>query len=388
MSTQNYRTKTLFMERKNPSIENIWNIALDIGYSAVKGFSPNMIYSFPSYAVRISEDSQKISDTKESDILYKNNKTGEMWHVGACAQDMTSTSDSTDSEAFLYGRNRYYSDVFQVIASVGLAIGMMENKYGNPQGKNLVLQTGLPPAYLKKDSSLLKNALSGEKDFSVKIGNQPWRKFHFTLPEENIGIMSQPKGTLFSIAKDSDGKTNVNAKKYFNSNLLIFDPGFGTLDTFSIKNGYVDSYETCDNLGMKRVLKETSDEIFKQFDVEIPVPAMQKSLETGKVRCFKISTMETKDEDFDFILKEQSQKICMEAIEKIKTIYNNLVEYDYLVLAGGTSAAWNTYIREYFSKMTTLTIIAGNQNDTLPYIFSNVRGYYLYQFEKLQRNQK
>ena len=63
----------------------------------------------------------------------------------------------------------------------------------------------------------------------------------------------------------------------------------------------------------------------------------------------------------------------------------NLIDYDYLIITGGTGAAWLDQIRDKFKTMNTLTIINGNQNDNLPFIYNNVRGYYLYRYMKLKR---
>ena len=34
--------------------------------------------------------------------------------------------------------------------------------------------------------------------------------------------------------------------------------------------------------------------------------------------------------------------------------------------------------------MATLNVVSGNQNDTLPIVYSNVRGYYMYQYNKIK----
>ena len=43
-------------------------------------------------------------------------------------------------------------------------------------------------------------------------------------------------------------------------------------------------------------------------------------------------------------------------------------------------------IKKYFSEMKSITILQGNQNDKLSYIYSNVRGYYLYRYNLNVRN--
>lgn len=385
IKTSDFKTRTILTERRNLSAPGIWSIALDIGYSAVKGFSNNMVYCFPSYARKINTAMLNYGEPNPNDIQYRDNTTGEIWSVGESAQNMISSDETKDSNESLYGRNRYYSDMFKVIARVGLGIGMMKNSIDEPGNKNLVVQTGLPPAYLKSDTFMLQDALSGTHNFSIKIGNKPWVNLSFTLPIENVSVMAQPMGTLLSISTDSSGKPIPEANKYFKSNMLIFDPGFGTLDVFNLKNRMIASTETFDDLGMKRVLTETSNEIFKKFHQEVKVPAMQKSLESGSIKCFDRKARATTLQPFADILDEANKKVCHEALAKIDNIYNNLFDHDYLVITGGTGAAWSTLIREYYKNMENLTIISGNQNDNLPYIFSNVRGYYMFLISKLKK---
>jgi plasmid segregation protein ParM len=95
--------------------------------------------------------------------------------------------------------------------------------------------------------------------------------------------MAQPMGTLISIST-KDGKTISEAKKYFNSNVLIFDPGFGTFDIFDIKNRVISNYYSFSDLSMKQILIDTCDEIYNTYKTEISVAAMQKYLKDGKIK--------------------------------------------------------------------------------------------------------
>ena len=60
-----------------------------------------------------------------------------------------------------------------------------------------------------------------------------------------------------------------------------------------------------------------------------------------------------------------------------------LYEYDYLIVTGGTGEAWFDIINEYFKNMETLTIVRGSQNDDLPGVFANVRGYYMFRYSDI-----
>ena len=259
------------------------------------------------------------------------------------------------------------------------------DKLTGAAGSNLVLQTGLPPAYLKSDSRILKKVLSGKHEFYLKLGGGSWKKYSFELSENNIKIMGQPMGSLFSATYGDDGKEIPNAKSFLNSNMLIFDGGFGTLDTFEIRNRSIGAMQTFDHLGMKAVLHRAADIIYKKYDLEVAVSAMQNNLGWGYVKKFDPDTVSTEKINITEIIDAANKDICLEAISQIRQIYNNLLDYRYLVITGGTGAAWYTIIKDYFSKMEGLEVIAANRNTNIPQIFSNVRGYYLYCINSLNR---
>ena len=383
-STQDFRTKTIFNKRKNVGLDDSWPIAIDIGYSGTKIMSPNGLFSFPSYAIKVSKNQVRLGNIQSTDLIFHDLETDETWFVGAMAQNFMDSDSSEDSEATLYNRKRYHSPMFKTISSVGLALGRTENEFSSPKGKQMCIQTGLPPKYIKSDSKELKKALAGVYNFELKIGKNPFVKYNFGISENDINIMPQPMGTLFSVAINNFGDQTKDSKSLFGSNVLIMDAGFGTLDIFSIKNGLISDSETFDTLGMKRVMKETTEKIFDNYGKEIPVPAIQRYLETNKIPCFDPDTMSSNVKPFDDLLDKSNKMVCMEAINKLKNTYNNLIDIDYLIVTGGTGAAWSSIIKDYFKNMHTLTIINGNKNDEIPYIFANVRGYYMYRYNKLK----
>ena len=260
-------------------------------------------------------------------------------------------------------------------------MGLTENEYGSPKGKKLVLQTGLPPKYLESDAGILKEAFAGSYDFDIKVGAEDWQHFGFELTESNIHVMSQPMGTLVSVAIDKDGRSTQDAERIYKSRTLIFDPGFRTTDTCLLKGiGGADKgcYETFTEVSMLMVLQKTSDEIFEKYKKRIPVPAIQSYLEKGTVEIINKRNFTSSSVDFSEILEEKNKEVCEEAIAKLCEVYNYFEEIDYLVLTGGTGAAWSNLIRDKLQGMETLTILSGNRNENLPHIFSNVRGYYYY----------
>lgn len=384
MNTRKFRTKTEFIARDNSQLPGIWEIAVDIGYGSVKLFSPNTVANFPSYARRVGNDFQFAGKPPKEAILYRDDATGELWLVGEVAQNTMKEGDMTDSESLLYNRDRYTSDMFQVYLFTGLGIAMMKNEYGAPGDSRIVIQTGLPERYLN-DADDLKYAFLGEHNFELKVGDGGWNRFSISLSEDDIYVMSQPRGTLFSVCIERDGKWHPDTRKYLGSSVLVFDPGFGTLDVFPIYEGVVQVGETFSDLGMKRVLQETSRLIKEHYDVDVPVPAMQKYLETGKVRYVNRRERKSQEYAFDSLLEKANREVCEEAIRRMDDAVH-VGDYNYMIVTGGTGAAWMDQIKEALKNYSSLQILPGNQNDPLPLVYSNVRGYYLYRLNQLARD--
>lgn len=385
MKTSEFKTKSGMADCQMPASEKAWPIGLDIGYSAVKGICPNRSFIFPAYARKLPEGRVTLKEEAASDLRYRDVKTGEIWTVGALAYDEVDADDVMDSEAELFGRHRYFSPMFLVIARTGMALGLETNEYGGPDGLPVYLETGLPPKYLS-DASVLKEALGGHHDFELKIGNGAWKRFTFDLPQEHIHVMPQPLGALISASVGMDGRQMPIAQTYFSSNLVIFDPGFGTLDDYTVRKGSVVGYETFPELGMREVFARTCRDIQRMYGVEISVPELQNRLADGTIRSMDRREMKAVRHPFDDLLEKNSRRVCEEAVEKLKSVHNYYADVDYIIAAGGTYDAWAADFNRVFKDMEGLEIIPGNVNDPrLSNEYSNVRGYYFYLLNRLNR---
>lgn len=383
MSTRQYRTKTEFIPRSNVNVDDAWEIAVDLGYSAVKTFSPNMVACCPSFAKRVQSNFQYAGKTPKESILYRDNETNEMWVVGEVAQDIMEPGDTSDSDKALYGRDRYFNPMFKVCTRTGLALGLQSNKFGSRNDRRIIVQTGLPEKYLN-DEPMLREVLVGHHNFSLKIGSGNWIIYDFTLSNEDVFVMSQPRGTLFSVCVTNDGNFREDAPLYLDSSGIIFDPGFGTLDIFPIgRKGHVENGETFPDLGMRRILQETSNAIQEKYHVDVPVPFMQMYLEEGKVIYSDMRRFISEEYSFEEDLYEASNRICDEAMTRLGTLFD-LGQKKYMVVTGGTGAAWFDRIQDKLKSVKTLQLIRGNVNDNLPCTYSNVRGYYMYRYTKLK----
>ena len=392
INTRDFRTKSIYSPTRNITVEGKWPIGLDIGYSGVKGFSPNAVFAFPAYAKNIGKNPTIYGEMEEDEILYRDNETGEIWRVGRNAEKMIGERDTSTSQLEIYGRDRYYTQMFLVIARAGIALGMQENECAAYNGEEIIIQTGLPPAYKDADIDAITDVLADSHSFAIRIARtKRYINYDFTIPRSNVRVMSQPEGTLMSIAMDNNARSLKGANRYFTSNIIFFDAGFGTFDLFDITNGTVHSKESFGDFGMRAVLEECCKKIQQEKGVVIRPQAMQNILEKGEVTIQKRGKGQfaSHTEPIADLLEEASKEICTRAVSKVIDTYAGLIDYKYLVLTGGTAAAWLDQLKETFAQVQHLTVIEGNINcPELDMIFCNVRGYYLYVVSALMREAK
>lgn len=366
-----FRTRSEIVSCKNLNPSNVAVCALDIGYSAVKGFSPTVRSCIPAF---VREQPATVIGTPRATDIYYRDKTG-VYAVGSLAMESLSAKDTNDASNTMFSRNRYFSPSFLILARVGLAV-----EIGADEKRPIFLQTGLPPAYRKADTPLLKEALCGKHEFAVKIGTGDWVDYSFILDDAFIDVMDQPIGSVFSASKRSDGTTVLcdDGRTYIDHNVLVLDGGFGTLDVFSVSNRAINSANTFNDLGMRAVFERTTEKIFELYGKEVYPHTLQQYLDNGKLAVFDRKTRSTHQEDISEILREANRYVFEKAMTKIESAYDDLTDYDYLLVTGGTGSAWFDMLRERYKGMQTLSVVAANQNEKISAVYSNVRGYFIY----------
>lgn len=383
--TNAFKTRTIFEKKKNPSLRSVWPIAIDMGYSAVKVFSPNAYGCFPYFAIKKSGDSRTFGNLGSDYIEYED-EFGNAWIVGVHAQDMLRDNDTTGNASGIGSPDRVTGAMFKVLLRVGLALGCRANEYGNPAGKKIVVQTGLPPLHISEFAAATKEAFVGEHHFKMRRGGEKMMEYKFNIKNDDVYVIEQPLGSLIGAVTDIHGHTTIEGSQLINSNILVADPGYGTADTFNITNHTSNANETWTNFGMYRILKDTCDDIKKQYSKVVTVPALQKSLKTGEIKLINRATKGTEYRAFGDILEKNSHKVCEEFLAAIDENYDNLFEHDYIIVTGGLGAAWYDQIKEHYANNTTLKVIQSNMNDdSLEAIFSNVRGYYMYVYNEMKK---
>ena len=389
INTKAFKTRSEIIEKKLPRINgnNQYKgktiVALDIGYSGVKGASPNRVFTFPSYAKKTPKDLDVVGKVRPSDIQLRNDKTGECWLVGQAAETMMDQVDiESTTDASLYTRYRYDSEVFKVLAMTGMALGL----WGTGSGNDIYLQTGLPATYKDRDEGKIVSALCGDYAVSIKVGSGDWVPFQFTVDENHIDVMEQPQGTLCATAYDN-GVVSQMGKDILRSNSIILDIGFGTEDIFSIRSGYKNAHQTYSDTGMRAVFEAVIKQLqadHKNYALETKIFELQRYMENGEVPYFDADEFQMHNLPFADILEEKNREICDKSIRRLMQDYGNLVGYNYLIVTGGTGESRFEQIKEMLSGLPTLQVLPGNLNtQDLAFSYSNVMGYYMLRHAKL-----
>ena len=375
MDTRSFSTKTERRVKENPRVNGTRIIGLDIGYSGPKGFHENGNFRFPNFCQKMT--GEQFGELNKNEIIYEDLETGDKYYVGDIATKSL-REDSVVTEDSLFGRNHYLHPNFLVVTRTALAFSLWDG--AATDGSNLFIQTGLPPAYLAKDELYLRNVLQQRHHFAVTAGKER-KVFDITLNKEQIDVMYQPMGTFYSIVFDNDGKMTPAVKDYMNSNLLLFDGGFGTLDKFLVCGKELKIKDTNSNLGMRRLLDETRKLILEDIGVDISIPAMQTCLKTGEVKKTDIINLKVDSYSIDGYLEKANELVREEAFESIK---DYVFDIKYLIMSGGTGAAWCDYFKERLKGISSLKVIPGNQGSNLPMVYANARGYYMYRLNELR----
>ncbi len=381
MQMTNYITKSESLPRQNIAVQNVWPVGIDYGFSGVKGLAPNKAFCFPNCAVKV-DSFDAVLEPSETDILLRDSDG--CWVIGSKAHELMSAQNAMNYEDEMYGRNRYFSPVFRALMKAGLGIALTSNYVRPYKGETVIVQTGLPPKYREMDTEMMVEALEGDYDFEMKLGTGQFLSYRFSIAEENIYVMDQPMGSLFSAITMPDGSFSQEGRSVLKSNTVVFDPGFKTLDIYDISGGMFKGSNTFDTLGMYEVFKRTADYANDRYKANMTVAGMQGALRKGSFTAFDRRTLSSRAIDFSGILEKNTMGVCGEAVDKLLGLYNYLQDYEYLIVTGGTGDAWMPYIIDKFKGMASLQILSANKNDpSLSNTYSNVRGYYYYLVKSL-----
>ena len=387
MAVNNYKTKTTMTEVNNSLSQDVWTVALDVGYSAVKVLAPNKVFSFPTFARPAANPKLEIISPDITIMRYRD-ANNIVYDVGGRAIDIADDFSVLDNEDVMYRRNWYNNETYRICLECALAIAIMSNPIRQYKGEPIRVITGLPCQFID-DIPILVSLISGEHSFDfIPPNEKEWTHIQFTV--ESTTVIEQPMGAYWStLFREAYQRAN-DFSEIAGNNTLILDGGFGTFDMYGIIGKSPQLVSTYTDFSMKEVFKRTTNEIKERSDKLVPIPLLYKYLDDGKIRYVNIiknsagiidpadpECLDPQSIVFSEILLNHSNDVAKKALLAIRADTNNFSAYKSVILSGGTIAAWFGLFKPYIEKFGVRVYSASRYCRNIGECFAIARGYYM-----------
>lgn len=342
------------------------SIGIDPGFDSVKITIENVLFKFPFNAIQ-TDESKFIKHAVNNNLyIYRNNEM-RTWRVGEYArQYIYETKDKAEimqEMKSFYSKDRFTKPEFKITLETAIVLALMKYQEANPEFSleklneyEIVSIIALPHAIADEYRSIIIDALAGEHNFELKIGNNDYKRFKFNLEEKNIGTISQTLSALISITTNDEGYELEEHQNILKGPSLIIDGGYYTVGIVQINEGDIlpDLTESNTNFAMQNVYERIEKALagkrsdIRSYNIEYLLKKYDGVL--------KYKTPENKVEVLDLkeLRKEKIKEVCEMFTQYLNDKFDNLLDVKYLVLTGGTGAEFYEYIKDYYTKNGTL----------------------------------
>ncbi len=210
---------------------------------------------------------------------------------------------------------------------------------------------GLPLAYYHSRKSLLADRLTRFEVLGCKI------------QISRLAVQAQGQGILLDFLLDDHCRPN---RKWFESDLLILDIGFNTVDILCVHKGRSSSEwsNMLEGAGVCRICRDLDIEL-KKMDLELPEQAIKKALSQRKISIYG------KEIDLSGIIDPLIQDYADFLFREIRSKLSDVLKKSQkLILAGGGAYYVSQTFRCKFPREFLLVPVDPE--------FSNARGFYKY----------
>ena len=342
-------------------MQNQLFVSIDPGFDNMKVIANGQHYKFPFNAVETDE--RKMSDygRRNGFILYKD-ESGTTWRVGQYARglifDNKEQQEQAEKMRGFYTEERFTSNEFMV--GLRTALAMAINKaglYDCQASLDIRLIVALPHSCRAKFSSTIVGAAAGEHSFFMRFDDSQEKAYHFTIQESNVYTIPQTIAAILGETSDDNG--NINEEKFFylsNGPTLVIDGGYYTVGLVPVsRGGSVDDARAESDTGhaMKMVNVAVEQEIanqrpdIKHYSIEYLLTqddGRVRYLENGKARTIDLAT----------IRSEKIQEVCAHFAGYLDKKYNNLLDFKYVLVTGGTGACFYQQLLAYYKEASIM----------------------------------
>lgn len=330
-------------------------IAVDPGFDTVKVVANGKFFKFPFNTEKTDE--KKISNmTVGNDfILYRNNDN-ETWRVGQYARELLyEKKDSYDIEEKMksfYSEKRFVSNEFTIGLRTAIAMAVLKlNLYKEINDFKIYIMVALPHAVRNNYSTQVKSILCGNHDYFMRIGKGKEEEYNFFIEKDNIFTVSQTVASILGETSDDEG--NIDEDKFYylsDGPTLVIDGGFYTIGEVAVdRGGSINEEKTFSDTdhAMKNINIEISKELEKHRpDIKYYLIEYLMTKNEGKLKYLKNEKAQIID--LNTLKKEKIKEMSSKFIESLNRKYNNLLDFNYVLVTGGTGSRYYEHLKEYY----------------------------------------
>lgn len=188
--------------------------------------------------------------------------------------------------------------------------------------------TGLPVAYLKRDTKRLKQIIRGEHKIIYHYQDAPDE--HRKLVIDKVHVIPQPIGSIFNLIFDDHGK--ICDRNLAASKLGVVDIGFKTTD-FSIFDHlqYIERGSSTMDTGVSKCFSVIADKLRQESGINIELYKIYKFIESGviKIRGKEYNMVNLKNRVFT----HSASAIASD----LNRLWKNDWDIDSIIVSGGGS---------------------------------------------------
>lgn len=327
-------------------------LAIDPGFDSLKVVANGKTFKIPFNVIETDERKMDEYAIRDDFLLYKDHR-GTTFRVGQYARELIFSRKETADKAMadFYTEDRFVSERFSVGMHVAIAKAIEINGMYGCQDLSIYVIIALPHSCRDKFASTVSGKLAGQHEFTLRMGKGIEKMYSFYIQSDNIETVSQTIAAILGETSDEYGHTNKEKAYYLTQGpTLVLDGGYYTMGMVAVsRGGSVDSDKSGSDIdhAMKNVNMIVADHIADiRPDVKHYVIEYLLGQDDGELRGMRDGKVETLD------LKEIKQEaiavVTKSFIECLNEKYNNLLDFRYVLVTGGTGASFYDGLKEYY----------------------------------------
>lgn len=332
-------------------MSNVLFIAVDPGFDSMKVIANGIAFKFPFNVVETDE--RKMSDygLRDDFMLYQTVQ-GATYRVGQYAREMVFDNKANVDD--FYTEDRFVSEAFQVGLNTAIALAIEKNGFYGVQDKlDIHLMVALPHSCRDKYTPTIVGAISGVHKFKLRCGKGKDKTYRYNIGKGNIHTLSQTIAAILGETSDDNG--NIDDEKFFylsNGPTLVLDGGYYTMGMVVVsRGGSVDESKTESDTkhAMANVNQLVADAIKdKRPDINHYAIEYLLGKDDGEIRYMENGKAASLN--LHQVRQEKIEIVSRSLINYLNEKYDNLLDFKYVLVTGGTGATFYNYLLQAYSE--------------------------------------